>query len=368
MTMPGTDAFDFESRLSRCSIRRICIIKPSAFGDVVQSMPILNVLRARFPDSQISWVINRELSDLLTGHPADPKLIPFDRRGGVSDWWRLLKEIRQSRFDLVFDLQGLLRTGVMCAASGAPLRVGLQTARESSGLACHLLLPNTTTQIPAHRRAWAIADALGMGNFRQQADLSVSDVDLAWSNQLKAKAGGPLLVIHPGARWQTKQWPIRSFSSVAVRALQNLGMSAIVVGSRSEASAAEELVQLVKNERPSSEIRSLAGQTSMKQLAALMRSADLVLSNDSGPMHLAAAMGTPVVGIFTCTSPERSGPPGNSHRLVSANVSCAASYCKQCPKKGSGHLACFRELTPEQVWTALRDHWGWISWQARVAS
>jgi heptosyltransferase-1 len=331
-------------------------------------MPILNVLRARFPDSQISWVINRELSDLLTGHPADPKLIPFDRRGGISDWWRLLKEIRQSKFDLVFDLQGLLRTGLMCAASGAPLRIGLQTAREGSSLACHLLLPDTSTQIPGHRRAWAIAETLGMGASRQQADISIPEVDSAWSNQLKAKSNGPLLVIHPGARWQTKQWPIRSFSSVAVRALQDLGMSAIVVGSRGEASAAEELVQLMKNERPSRQIMNLAGQTSMKQLAALMRSADLVLSNDSGPMHLAAAMGTPVVGIFTCTSPERSGPPGDMHRLVAANVPCAASYCKQCPQKGSGHLACFRELTPEQVWAALRDHWSWISRQARVAS
>lgn len=366
--MPGKDAFNFQSRLSLCSIHRICIIKPSAFGDVVQSMPILNVLRARFPESQISWVINRELSDLLTGHPSEPKLIPFDRRGGISDWLRLLSDIRRSKFDLVFDLQGLLRTGVMCAASGAPLRVGLQTAREGSSLACHGLLPDTSTQIPAHRRAWAIAEALGMGDFRQQSDIWIPDADSGWSDRLKAKSNGPLLVIHPGARWQTKQWPIRNFSSVAVRALEDLGMSAIVVGSRGEADAAEELVRLVKDQSPGSEITSLAGQTSMKQLAALMRSADLVLSNDSGPMHLAAAMGTPVVGVFTCTSPQRSGPPGQMHRLISANVPCAASYCKQCPQKGNGHLACFRELTPERVWSALKDHWGWISSQRRVAS
>lgn len=366
-TKLGMDAEDLNSRLSRRTIQRICVIKPSAFGDVVQTLPILGALRQRFPDSRISWVINRELSDLLTGHAAEPELIPFERRGGVSAWWKLLRSLRESRFDMVFDLQGLFRTGAMAYSTGAPLRVGLQTAREGSSLACHLLLPDSDNQVPAHRRYWRVAEELDVGHLTQRAGIAVPNQDQAWAQRLKSNLSGPLLVIHPGARWETKLWPIRHFAEVVKRAVNDLGMSAVVIGSHSEADAAGELVQSVKRAVPRGEIISLAGQTSIKQLAALMQSADLVLSNDSGPMHLAAAMGAPVVGIFTCTDPQRSGPPGSQHRFVSADVGCAGSYCKQCPLKGTEHLACFRQLTPGLVWEALRDHWNHISRRKRVA-
>jgi len=359
--MPGMEASELDSRVSRRPIRRICVIKPSAFGDVVQALPLLNTLRSRFPDSQISWVINRELTDLISGHASDPELIPFDRRGGISAWWNLLRKLRASQFDLVFDLQGLFRTSVMTWASGAAIRVGLQTAREGSSFANDLLIPGTSAQVPANRRYWRVAEDLGLGHMSPHADVFVPDFELAWARQLKVDQGGPLLVIHPGARWETKRWPISQFSQVVQQAVRELGMSAIVIGSRGEAGAADELVQSVRNVVPRCEIRSLAGQTSIKQLAALMLKADLVLSNDSGPMHLAAAMGAPVIGIFTCTSPVRSGPAGPRHRFVTADVPCAGSYCKTCPQQESRKLSCFRQLTPELVWNALRDHWSRIS-------
>jgi ADP-heptose:LPS heptosyltransferase len=104
---------------------------------------------------------------------------------------------------------------------------------------------------------------------------------------------------------------------------------------------------------PHGRLLNLAGQTTLKQLAALLSSAHVVLTNDSGPMHMAAALGTPVVGIFTCTSPVRSGPPGERHQLVSTNLSCAASYRRRCPYSGRKHLACMEELDTERVWQAF---------------
>jgi ADP-heptose:LPS heptosyltransferase len=98
---------------------------------------------------------------------------------------------------------------------------------------------------------------------------------------------------------------------------------------------------------------NLAGETTLKQLAVLMGAAEAVVSNDSGPMHLAAAMGTPVVGIFTCTSPILSGPAGSSHELISTAVPCAASYHKRCPLHGPSHLACLAEVPVDRVWNAL---------------
>ncbi len=358
------DAGSLSTRLAHRTIRKICVIKPSALGDVVQSLPILPVLRQRFPDSHISWVINRELSELLTGNSCINELIPFDRRGGLAAWWKLLKRLRSSQFDLVFDLQGLFRTGIMTLATGAPIRIGLQTAREGSHLTCHQLLPDSGIQVPAYRRAWRIAEELGLGELRATSEIVIPDYDRIWAEKLRASLSGPLLVIQPGTRWQTKQWPIRQYAEVTRRALREFGMSAIVIGSRSECAAAEELVDLVQHAVPHGEIHSLAGQTTIKQLAALLQQADIVLSNDSGPLHLAAGLGTPVVGVFTCTSPVRSGPaPAAFRHMVATQVSCAASYCKQCPNQGTAHLACFKELTPDRVWQGVVQTWSEIQRQ-----
>src|SRR5262245_17849783 len=104
--------------------RRICVIKPSALGDIVQALSILPVLRRQFPNALISWVVNRGFAGLLEGHPFLDEVIPFDRHGGLPTYVRLLSELRRRRFDLVFDLQGLFRTGLMSLATGAPVRFG----------------------------------------------------------------------------------------------------------------------------------------------------------------------------------------------------------------------------------------------------
>ena len=355
------DAASLITRLSQRPIQKICVIKPSALGDVVQSLPILPILKHLFPQSHVSWVINRELSELLTGNSCLDELIPFDRRGGISAWWKLLKRLRRAQFDLVFDLQGLMRTGIMTLATQAPIRIGLQTAREGSHLACHQLLPDSGNQVPAYRRTWRIAEELGLGELRSQTEIVIPDYDRQWAEQLRAGLHGPLLVIQPGTRWQTKQWPIRQYAEVIRRAIKELGMSAIIIGSPNESATAQELVELVNHAVPRCEILSLAGQTTIKQLAALLQQADLVLSNDSGPLHLAASLETPVVGVFTCTSPIRSGPaPAPLRRMVATQVPCAASYCKTCPNHGTAHLACFQELTADRVWEAVARTWAEI--------
>ena len=130
-------------------------------------------------------------------------------------------------------------------------------------------------------------------------------------------------------------------------------MRVVVVGSKGEQTDAEVLSQAVRQVDPGASILNLAGKTTLMQLAVLLEKADVVLTNDSGPMHLAAGLGTPVVGLFTCTSAERSGPAGEQHELVQALVPCAASYRKQCPFTGSGHLHCMQALSIHQVWQAF---------------
>lgn len=338
------------TRLGDVDARRICLIKPSAFGDVVQTLPLLPVLRERFPQASVSWVIQDGLADLLEGHPYLDEVIRVERRPSLHSWRGLLRRLKQARFDLVFDLQGLLRTAVMTAATRAPLRIGLETAREGSRLACHFLLPDTGRMVPAHLRYWRVAEALGMERFRRETVVPILSEDRDWARQRLEPISGPVLAVHPGARWPTKRWPADKFAVVAAKARRVFGLSPVIIGGRDELPFAGQLGHLLRRFLPSAPAMNLAGETSLRQLAAILEKADVLLSNDSGPMHLAAGLGTPVVGVFTCTDPRRSGPPGEEHELVSTAVFCAGSYKKRCPHRGHKHMACMEELAIERVW------------------
>lgn len=339
--------------LKHLEAENICLVKPSAFGDVVQTLPLLPALRRRFPRSRISWVVNASLTDLLDGHPDLDEVIPYDRRARWSGSWRFLSELRRRRFDLVLDLQGLLRTAVMSLATRAPVRIGLETARECSGLACHLLLPETGRHVPAHERYWQVARAFGVGDGPRRTHLPVLADDARWVAERLARFPAPYLAVHAGARWATKRWPVERFAAVAGKAARRHGFSIVLVGGREEVATSRDLARTLERLHPESRVLDLTGTTSIRQLTATLAEVDVLLTNDSGPMHLAAGIGTPVVGAFTCTSSVRSGPPGNAHELVSTRLPCAASYRKRCPHRGSAHLACFDELATERVWNAF---------------
>ena len=340
------------SRLARVTASRVCVIKPSALGDVVQAMALLPVLRRRFPHAEISWVIASGLRDLVDPHPLVDLAIPFDRRGGLSSWKALLCDLRAARFDVVFDLQGLARTGLMTAATGAPVRIGLESAREGSHLACHRLIPDTGRAMPAHVRYWRVAEELGCGGLNRVAPVAVSAADAAFARSVLPRSNRPLLALVPGARWETKRWPPAKFARLAVKAYRTTGAMAVIVGAPDELEICEEAERLIRRFAPAATCVNLAGRTTLRQLAACLHRCDMAVSNDTGPMHLAAAVGTPVVGVFTCTDPVRSGPAGPRHEFVRTAVPCAGSYEKTCPLAGAAWCACLEDVQVSAVWRA----------------
>ena len=345
------------SDLGQLQPRRICLIKPSALGDVVQTIPLLNVLKTQFPDARISWVVNRELRDLVEGHPALDEVICFERKGGWRAWRSLLQTLHSRQFDMTIDLQGLLRTGVMTLATGAAVRVGLQTAREGSRFTLNLVLPDTAREKPAHARYWRLAEILGLGSVPRETWIATSDADQDWAESRLQRLPRPIFAVHPGARWETKRWPVEKFAGLMSRATQHWGGTILILGSKAERPDAERLDRLLntRHDAPSTlRVVNLTGESTLKQLSALLGRVNYTISNDSGPMHLAAGLGIPTLGLFTCTSALRSGPPGDQHEMVSTTVSCAAGYHKTCPHRGDGHLACLRELEVDRVWLALQ--------------
>jgi lipopolysaccharide heptosyltransferase II len=337
--------------LHECTPRRIVLIKPSALGDIVHALPVLSALRRRFPQAHISWLVNRAYEPLLQGHPDLDATLAFDRgaaRGGwlsaAATFTRFFRALRAGRFDLAIDLQGLLRSGVMTWATGAARRVGLTGAREGSRW-CY----TDTVALPggglhAVDRYWRMAEALGAAG-PKTFHVPLEPAAAAWAESVLRDWPRPWLVLGVGSRWLTKRWLPEHFATLAGRAQQEFGGTVVFVGGGDEAG----LSALVRD-RLSGPSLDLTGRTGLPQLAALLARADAMLANDTGPLHLAAALGRPVVAPYTCTKVTRTGPYGQSHRAVETRVWCAGSLRKQCSR-----MECMGELTPGRLWPVLRE-------------
>jgi heptosyltransferase I len=358
--MPGMAS----TALSNYNARRIALLKPSALGDIVHSLPVLAALRRRFPDAHITWIVNRAYEPLLHGHPYLNATLSFDRGIAKVGWMRAAKtysgflaELRRQRFDLVLDLQGLLRSGLMCIATGAPRRVGLSTAREGARwFYTDVVEVPDFNAIHAVDRYWLIAEALGASDGPKTFILPQVDEAQAWAREQLQNCPRPWLMAAVGSRWITKRWPPLHFAALLNQARDRFGGTAIFVGSGDEKELAAQTAALFAGPK-----RDLVGRTSLPQLTALLSLADVMLANDTGPLHLAAALGRPVVAPYTCTKVLLNGPYRAEAGAVESRIWCQGSYLKRCSR-----LECMSELTPDRLWPILEGILQ--TWQTRCRS
>jgi heptosyltransferase I len=337
--------------LNEYAARRIVLIKPSALGDIVHSLPVLSALRQRFPQAHIAWVVNRGYEALLAGHPDLDETIGFDRntlRAGVMNAvlrsMRFLSRLRRQRFDLVIDLQGLLRTGVITLASGATRRIGLASAREGAVRAYTDVVADTG-QAHAIDRYWTVAEALGITTKTIQFRLPVVPAAAQWAREQLDAAPRPWLMLAVGSRWQTKRWPVEHFATLVQQIQLCFGGTAVFVGGLDEQRLAQQTARFLHGP-----VRNLTGCTTLPQLAAVLRQADVMIANDTGPLHLAVALGRPVVAPFTCTQVRLTGPYGQLGNAVETQVWCHGSLRKTCER-----MECMRELTPARLWPVVEE-------------
>jgi heptosyltransferase-1 len=337
-------------KLTNLAPRRICLIKPSSLGDVVHALPVLSALKEHWPRASFAWIINASLRGLVEGHPDLDEVIPFERGKmkagpiGLARFVGFLSGLRGRRFDLVIDLQGLFRSGLMAAATGARTRVGLAEAREGAARFYNVRVPTGGTNVHAVDRLLNVAEALGADIAAPRFTVAISEEDRRWAQETLSSVAGPRLVLNVGARWLTKRWPPGQFAQVARRAASERGAGLVAVGAPEDRALVDELLAAL-SPLP---CLDLCGRTTLPQLAAIASEADCFLSNDTGPLHLAAAAGSRVVGVYTCTDPRRTGPYGARAITVRSHVWCAPSLVKTCNR-----LECMSELTPDRVWPAL---------------
>ncbi len=336
--------------LSELDPSRVCIIKPSSLGDVVHSLPILPALRARWPRAHLAWVVRQGFHQVMEGHRDLDELVVQEVRKtkldpvGAVGFSRVLARLARGRFDLAIDLQGLLRSGVMTAATAAPIRIGLADAREGSGLFYTHRVDAPRTSLHAVERVRRVTAALGATIDDPCLLPSITIADHAWARDVLAPLPRPRLVLNLGARWLTKRWPPEHFAESGRRAVLGHHASLIAVGAREDQPLVDALARLL-DPIP---VLDLRGKTSLTRLAAVAGAADLMLSNDTGPLHLAAAAGARVIGLYTCTSPTLTGPWGPLAATVQSKVWCAPSFVKTCDR-----LECMVELSPDRVWPSV---------------
>jgi heptosyltransferase-1 len=348
--------------LLKDSVVRIAIVKPSALGDIVHALPVLSALRGAHPDSHIAWVVNQGFESLLTGHPDLNETIPFDRTGAKGILTapryaaRFAKRLREHQYDLVIDLQGLLRTGLMTAAMRAKRKVGFADAREGARFAYgeRVTVP---AGIHAVDRNWAVAEYLGVGSQSKRFVVPVNEAEREAVAKDFAALPRPWYAVAVGAKWVTKRWPPGHFGRLLAKAQSEFGGTAFFVGVKDDAAMAAEAI----GHLPAASL-DLCGKTSLTKLTALLSLADVMVANDTGPLHLAAALNVPCVAPYTCTKVSRHGPYTSLTGGVETTVACAGSYLKSCP---NGTI-CFSELTADRLWPALA---GVLSqWQSRSPS
>ncbi len=337
-------------RLAELNPSRVCIIKPSSMGDVVHALPILAALRTRWPSAHLAWVINRPFQDLVRHHRDLDEIIVYNRSGnrwdplGLQSATNLFQRLARRQFDLTIDLQGLLRSALMTAATRARVRVGLADAREGARWFYTDLVDAPRLGLHAVERIQRIAQALGADATIPRFNLNVTQRDRDWARTRMAGIAGPRVVLNVGARWETKRWPPAHFAEIGRRAVREFGASLIAVGAPGDRPLVDELNQSLAP----IPVLDLCGRTSLLELAALAGESDLLISNDTGPLHVAAAAGTRVIGIYTCTDPVLTGPFGTNATTIQSCVWCAPSFIRTCRR-----LECMSELSPDRVWPVV---------------
>jgi lipopolysaccharide heptosyltransferase II len=325
----------------RVAAERILIVLLGAIGDVVRALPLANRLRAGYPRAYIAWAVEPRAAPLLDQHPALDACIVFERAGGALTFWRFLRRVRAAHFDLTLDLQRHAKSGLVSLASAAPVRIGFHR-RNSKELNW---LGNTHTIERVPPRGWKLEEYLRFATLLQlpEGPLTFGITLVAAEEErvtaLLAAVERPFVAFFLGSTWESRLWFPEGFAAVA-SALDALGLDTVLLGGSDTQALAAATSALVPRL-----VHDLSARTTLRQTYGVLARARVAVGPDSGPMHLAAAAGTPVVSLWGATTPARSAPCGSEDLVLVGRVACAPCYLRQCPIGGE----CMRAITPARV-------------------
>jgi lipopolysaccharide heptosyltransferase I len=314
---------------------KILVIKLSSLGDLFHALPAVHNIR-RGLNAEIHWVTHDEYKDLVSCFSDVSRVIGFPRRDFRKQFVRFWKDLRQEPYDLILDFQGLFKSGFTAFLAQGARRIGPSFHREASAIFYNAIAGHMDRSRHAVDECMDIARFLGVSCLRQEFPVCFPPHDLPHPH--------PRVAVLPVSRWPTKNWPAEAFVEVARRLRQERPATIYLLGSSADRPVCDRMAQSL----PADAVVNLAGTLSLPETGAVLREMDLLISNDSGPVHMAAVVGTPALVVFGPTNPARTGPYGNGHRVVSTALDCQPCYSRECRFPG---LPCMTGVSPDRVAT-----------------
>ena len=333
---------------------KILILKPSSLGDVVQALPVLRLLRKHFPGCEVHWFLERSLLPLLDGDPDLAFVVPFERQrwrfphqwGGLG---AAILSLRAERFDIVIDLQSLGRTGAIAWLANGAFTIGLDDSREGARGFYDVAVPRRSSDTHAVDWYLDVLRALKVPvqddfNWLPRRERAAEAVQKKWQ-----PGRARWIALQAGARWENKRWPATHFAELTRRLASEFpdARFAILGGG-----ADRELGRVIAEAAPERCV-DLTGATTLPEMIEWIRLCDLMVTNDTGPMHVAAALRKPVIAMLGPTNPRRTGPYGQLHRVTQLALPCVPCMKSEC--RYEKPLECMRAIGPEMIFQRVRE-------------
>lgn len=338
---------------------KILIVRLSSIGDVVTTLPVVGLLKNHIPNCTITWAVEEPASELVEGYPGIQQVLVVKRKQWIESvracnildagkaFFAFVQTLRREQYDLVIDFQGLLKSGILVFLARGRRKLGYGNAREGATLFYTEKASPPDFNEHAIKRHMRLLEALCIAPeahmvfgplFGKEDDVSAEK--LLHAQHIDRKR--PIVFFHPAALWETKRWGAAKAAELCDTVQTAFDCQILLVGSGADRNYLDTICS-----RAQGQIQNLAGQTTLRELACLFSKADLVLSMDSGPMHLACAAGAPVIALFGPTAPWRTGPFGENYTVIRKNLPCSPCFKrKTCPEK---HHRCMGDIAVEDV-------------------
>ncbi len=322
---------------------RFLLVRLSSLGDVVHALPAASALRDSFPEARIDWVIDARWQRLLEGNPDLNEVIAFDRKqaGGLSS---AIRKLRAAQYICAIDFQGLYKSALLALASGAPRRIGFQSSYAREGLVAGFYTDRLNPHGPHkvdHNRTLVQRAGAQLGPPRFPLAIRPEDDELV-TRELNSRSITDFYVLNPGGGWLSKCWPTERYGELHRKLAQRHGRHGVVTVGPGEENLARDLIHAAGNTPP------VAIPLALGPLMALLRRAKFMISADTGPLHLASALGTPVVGLFGPTDPARNGPFSAADISVRNPRHSITTYAR-----GASYSPAMLSITVDQVADAV---------------
>lgn len=323
--------------------RNILVVLHGSIGDVTRALPLANLLRCGFPKARIVWSIEPPAFSLVEGHPAVDEVILFDR----NHWWKsiapFLKQIRSRRFDLVLDLQRILKSGLISWLTGSPYRVGFHRSdcKEFNWLFNNHYIPATGEEVSKLNHYLRFAEFLGLQTYPIEWKIRLTTEERDSVERMLQGVGNSFAAYFVGSRWESKLWFPEQTAKSAAEVRRRYGLEIVLLGGQDDVPFAEKVI----SHAPGIRITNYVGKTTLRQAIGILARSRVAVGPDTGLMHLSAAVGTPVVSLWGATSPVRTGPYGHENLIIRGRAVCSPCYLKRCP---IGRI-CMQSIGVEEV-------------------